>query len=180
MALPFITVRTRSAEETRSVGRALGEAARPGDVLLLIGELGTGKTTFVQGYAAGVGVTEPVASPSYTIMHTYEGRYPMLHVDLYRLERAQEVVDLGLDDLLDPPWVVAIEWGEKAGPLVTDDFLEVQVLWVDGGDEVRLLQLMPFGKWRTRTGQLTEIVRAWAASATAPGSSQSVGGDASG
>lgn len=161
MGLPFITVRTRSAEETRGVGQSLGVAARPGDVLLLIGDLGTGKTTFVQGLAQGLGVTQRCTSPSYTLMHTYDGRYPMLHVDLFRCERGQDVIDLGLEDMLDPPWVVAIEWGERAGPIVSDDYLEVEFGWADGSDDARILQLRPFGRWRDRMRELTDSVRAW-------------------
>lgn len=162
MRLPFLTVRTRSPEETRSLGHALGELVVPGEVLLLMGDLGSGKTTFVQGFARGLEVVGPVVSPSYTLMRHYEGRYPMVHVDLFRCGRAQEVIDLGLEELMEPPWVVVIEWGEKAAPLVTTDFLEVEFHW-DDEDESRTVQLRPFGKWREKMRVMTDAVRGWVA-----------------
>jgi tRNA threonylcarbamoyladenosine biosynthesis protein TsaE len=158
MRLPFITARTADAAETRELGFALGARARPGDVLLLIGDLGTGKTTFVQGLARGLDVLVPCTSPSYTLMHAYEGRFPMLHLDLFRCERGQEVIDLGLEDMLEAPWVVAIEWGERAGPLLADDFLEVELAWADGSDDARLIHLRPYGRWRERMKELAEAV----------------------
>lgn len=162
MRLPFLTVRTRSPEETKSLGHALGELVVPGEVLLLMGDLGSGKTTFVQGFARGLQVPQQVTSPSYMLMHQYEGRYPMLHVDLFRCGMAQEVIDLGLEELMEPPWVVVIEWGEKAAPLVTQDFLEVELHW-DDEDDFRTVQLRPFGKWREKMRVLTDAVRGWVA-----------------
>jgi tRNA threonylcarbamoyl adenosine modification protein YjeE len=129
--------------------------------IVVVGATGSGKTTFVQGLADGLGVRTPCTSPSFTLMHAYEGRYPMLHVDLFRLERVQELADLGLEELLEPPWVVAIEWGEKAGPLVTDDYLEIELSWTEDDEDVRILKLRPYGRWRLRMGELTEAVRSW-------------------
>jgi tRNA threonylcarbamoyladenosine biosynthesis protein TsaE len=139
----------------------VGELVLPGEILLLIGDLGTGKTTFVQGLAEGLGVTEPTTSPSYTMMHSYEGRYPLLHVDLFRCTRPQEVIDLGLEDMMEAPWVVAIEWGEKAFSLVADDYLEVEFAWDLDDENVRTLQFRPFGRWRDRMRELSDSVRTW-------------------
>src|SRR5687767_3245900 len=115
MPVPFLAVRTHSADETTSLGRHIGDLLRPGEVLLLVGDLGTGKTTFVQGLAVGLGITRSPRSPTFTMIHTYEGgRYPLVHVDLYRTDNSSEVGSLGLEELLEPPAVGAVEWGEKA------------------------------------------------------------------
>lgn len=158
MRLPFLAVRTRSASETRGLGRQLGDLIRPGEVLLLTGGLGTGKTTFVQGLAEGLGVAEPATSPSFTLMRTYEGRYPLLHVDLYRCETPGSVAALGLEEMLDPPWVAAIEWGERAGPVVAYDYLEIEFMW-DEADESRIIQFRPLGRWQERMRALSEAIR---------------------
>lgn len=130
--------------------------------MLLLGGLGTGKTTFVQGLAEGLEVLSPCRSPSFTMMHAHEGRYPFLHVDLFRCASPQEVDDLGLDQMLDPPYVVAIEWGEKAGSIVKRDYLEVEFEWDDTDDDARLIQFRPFGRWQERMRELGDSVREWA------------------
>ena len=162
MRLPFLTVRTRSADETRELGTTVGELVGPGDVLLLMGQLGAGKTTFLQGFAAGLGVPERATSPSYTLMHQYEGgRLPMLHVDLYRCGGTSDVFDLGLDEMLEAPWVVAIEWGERAAALVPDDFLEVELHPDEGSDDVRTVEFRPFGRWRDKLRTLTDALQSF-------------------
>ena len=160
MRVPFLTVRTRSAEETRSLGERLGELVLPGEILLLTGGLGTGKTTFIQGLARGMGVEHRPTSPTFTLMRTYEGRYPLLHVDLYRCESFQEVADLGIDEMLEPPWVAAVEWGEKAGPLVADDHLEIEFSWDGDSDDSRIVQFRPLGRWQDRMRKLNDALRA--------------------
>lgn len=106
-----ITVRTTSVDETRRLGAALGAATQPGDVLLLDGEFGVGKTVFVQGLAAGLGVQEPVSSPSFVLMVQHRGRLPLYHVDLYRLDGRldDEMLD-ALEDAEGAGGVCAIEW----------------------------------------------------------------------
>lgn len=163
MRLPFLTVRTRSPEETQDLGEQIGRLALPGEVLLLLGDLGTGKTTFVKGMARGLGVTGDVRSPTFILMHEYEGRYPMLHVDLYRCSSHTEVVELGLEQLMEAPRVVAVEWGEKAFPLVSDDYLEIEFAWDETSEDDRTLQFRPYGRWRERMRELGDSVRGWAA-----------------
>lgn len=165
MRLPYLTVRTRSADQTRRLGEALGAMAQPGDVLLLVGELGTGKTTFVQGFARGLGVHETPTSPSYTLMHEYRGRLPLLHADLYRLDRAQEIVDLGLDEMLEPPWVALIEWGEKAGPVAGSDYLEIEMA-AEADVDCRSVTLRPIGVWVHRMREIERTVGAMAREAS--------------
>ncbi len=108
-----MTVTTRSEEETAALGRQLAARLKAGDVVLLYGDLGAGKTAFVRGLAAGLGIDpEGVSSPTFTIVQHYGGgRVPLLHVDLYRLQ-AKEVDDLGLDEL-GAEAVVAIEWADR-------------------------------------------------------------------
>ena len=162
--VPFLVARTHSAAETTGLGEHVGGLLRPGEVVLLTGELGTGKTTFVRGLAAGLGVDERVRSPSFQIVRTHEGgRFPFVHVDLYRLGSASEVLDLGLEELMAPPAVSAIEWGEKASPIAGPDYLELELSWSGDEDDTRTIRFLPSGRWRDRMGELGESVRAWAA-----------------
>jgi tRNA threonylcarbamoyladenosine biosynthesis protein TsaE len=163
MRLPFLAVRTHSPDETSSLGRTIGDLLRPGEVLLLVGDLGTGKTTFVQGLALGLGIDRRPRSPTFTMVHTYEGgRYPLVHADLYRTDTSTEVYSIGLEELLVPPAVGAVEWGEKATPVVGDDYLELDFTWEDTDDEARTITFIPFGRWQGRMGDLSAAVRSWA------------------
>jgi len=166
--VPFLVVRTRSHEETTGLGAVVGGLLRPGEMVLLVGELGAGKTTFVRGLASGLGISSGVRSPSFQIVRSHEGgRYPLVHIDLYRLDSTGEVGDLGLEELVSPPAVAAIEWGEKASPIVGKDFLELEFKWSPDAEDVRTIRFHPEGRWRDRMGELGESVRAWAA--TTPG-----------
>lgn len=104
---------TRSAEETRALAAELGAALPPAATLALHGDLGVGKTTFVQGLAHGLGVTGAVTSPTFNVFTLHRGRVNLLHLDAYRLGSAREVEDLLLEDFMDPPWCLAVEWPEK-------------------------------------------------------------------
>ena len=164
MRVPFLAVRTRSAAETMSLGARVGDLLRPGEVLLLVGDLGTGKTTFVQGLATGLGIDGRPRSPTFTMVHSYDGgRYPLVHVDLYRCDNSTEVSSLGLEELLEPPAVAAVEWGEKATRVVGDHYLELAFSWEDeAGDDTRTIRFLPVGRWQGRMGELSDAVRAWA------------------
>jgi tRNA threonylcarbamoyladenosine biosynthesis protein TsaE len=109
-----VTFTTHSESETADTGRDLAASLRPGSVVLLIGDLGAGKTAFVRGLAQGLGVpSEEVSSPTFTLVQEYRGgRLPLFHVDLYRLNDPREIDDLGLDEIADEG-VLAIEWAEK-------------------------------------------------------------------
>ena len=132
---------TASEEETSAAGEALGRDLKSGDVVLLFGDLGAGKTAFVRGMARGIGADpDDVSSPTFTIVQEYAGRSATLyHVDLYRLESA-EIDDLGLDDLVSSDGIVAIEWAErwKGRP---DDVTEVQL--ERRGEDRRAIQIRP-------------------------------------
>jgi tRNA threonylcarbamoyladenosine biosynthesis protein TsaE len=126
---------TSAPAETETAGEELGRRLRTGDLVLLKGELGAGKTTFVRGIAKGVGSTARVASPTFQLVRIYPGRPQLAHVDLYRLERGTELADLGLDELLDAGAVV-VEWGDRL------DIPDAALITIDhlGGDR-RLLRV---------------------------------------
>jgi tRNA threonylcarbamoyladenosine biosynthesis protein TsaE len=107
---------TRSEAETVSLGRTLAAELRPGDVVLLEGVLGAGKTALARGLAAGLGVPEEeVRSPTFTLVNPYDGRVPVYHVDLYRIENPRDLEELGLEELLGTDGVAIIEWAERLG-----------------------------------------------------------------
>jgi tRNA threonylcarbamoyladenosine biosynthesis protein TsaE len=108
---------THSAEETEALGRRLGARLQRGDVVALIGPLGAGKTVLARGITAGAGASGYVASPSFVIIRDYAGPVPVHHADLYRLERAEEIADLGLDDLADDG-ILIVEWADRAPGLL--------------------------------------------------------------
>lgn len=109
-----VSLQSKSREETFCLGVAFGQAARGGEVIGLIGDLGTGKTQFVQGLAVGLDVGDAtVNSPTYTLIQCYKGRLPLIHVDLYRVEHLAELDDFGLEDAIDGQGVSAIEWADK-------------------------------------------------------------------
>lgn len=146
-----IVLETRSPEETRRLAAALSPVLRPGDVISLSGDLGAGKTTFVQGLAAGIGVIEQVTSPTFVLMKEYHGgRYPLMHLDVYRLERAQEVIDLGYDEYLDPSFIMVVEWGDVIEPMLPEEHLLVEMTHTDN-EFVRTISLIPRGgRWEER------------------------------
>ena len=114
-----------SAEETRIIGACLAPVLLPGDVVSLSGDLGAGKTVFVQGIAAALGYEGRVTSPTFTLVHEYEARYPIVHMDIYRLDSFQEVLDLGFEELVGPNSIVLVEWGEAVAPLLPKRSLDV-------------------------------------------------------
>ncbi len=157
----MIKALTKSAEDTRELAAAVAPLARPGDVILLAGDLGSGKTTFAQGFGRGLGVTEPIVSPTFTLVRTYPGRLPLVHCDVYRLDRHEEVVDLGLPELLDAGGVALVEWGDAIAPTLPADFLVVR-MELDDGDDDRLLDIHAVGpSWTARLGSVGAAVARW-------------------
>jgi tRNA threonylcarbamoyladenosine biosynthesis protein TsaE len=116
---------SNSPEETRALGERLAPALAPGDVLYLAGELGAGKTLFVQGLARGLGFSGPVSSKSFVIMGEYAGRVKLYHADLYRLDDPEQVQDLALDEMTSDG-VLAVEWPERAGGVLAEEGLHLQ------------------------------------------------------
>ena len=119
-------IRTATPEETQAIGRRLGEQARPGDIFLLSGPLGAGKTCLTQGIAWGLGVAEYARSPTFVIMTRYRGRLTLYHFDLYRINDPLEAWDLGLDEQLFGDGACVVEWAERAEEVFPPD-----CLWID-------------------------------------------------
>jgi len=131
-------VTTRSEEETFDLARRLASGFKGKEVVLLSGELGAGKTVFAKGIAAGAGVvaTDRVSSPSFTLVNVYEGRWPVFHIDLYRLEREAEILDLGWEDYLGEG-IVVVEWAER----LTLSVDGIRVLIETAGDDERRITI---------------------------------------
>jgi tRNA threonylcarbamoyladenosine biosynthesis protein TsaE len=128
-AQPALAILASRPADTQRVGAALARLLRPGDTVLLGGELGAGKTTFTQGLATALGVTEPVTSPTFVLVHSYRtgAGWDLLHADVWRLKQLQEVIDLAIPELLDEGAVAVVEWGELAAPVLPADCLYVSI-----------------------------------------------------
>ena len=147
------TFETRNARETQELGQALARLLRRGDVVLLVGELGAGKTCFAQGVARGLGVGEQVTSPTFTLMREYRGSMPFYHLDAYRLGEA-DFFAIGVDEYLDGDGVLLVEWGDRASGFFGAESLEV-ALFFGAGDEERRLVFTPHGNaWTRRLREL--------------------------
>ena len=156
-----LSATTGGVDATRALGAALAALARPGDILLLSGDLGTGKTAFTQGFAAGLGVTDQVVSPTFTLARDYDGRLPLHHLDVYRLDHLQEAIDLGLAELTDDGGVTLIEWGEVVIPTLPPDYLEIRLAYGADDDE-RTVELVPVGvHWAKRLPSLRSVLEPW-------------------
>lgn len=153
---------TTSVDATRDLASALSELARPGDLLLLAGDLGAGKTAFAQGFGRGLGVEEPITSPTFTLAREYQGsRLRFHHLDVYRFEAMEEVFDVGLPELLDDDAVVLVEWGDAIAPAVPADYLEIRITLGDGDDD-RQLDLTPVGPaWSARSRAVATVLGPW-------------------
>ncbi len=143
----MIEVTCPSADSTRSLGRRLASMLHPGDVVLLKGRLGAGKTVFAGGVAEGLGVQEQVTSPTFVLARWYDGLMPLVHADLYRLGSSAEIEDLDLPDEASDG-VLIVEWGDVAGKQLGENYLLVDIS--AGDDEVRTIRLHPQGKWQAR------------------------------
>jgi len=137
---------TRSAEETERLGERAGLLVRPGDFIALTGELGAGKTMFVRGVAAGMGVDPslPVTSPTYTILNTYPGRLRLNHFDLYRLSGETDVAELGFEEYFYGPGVCIVEWAERLCGLVPEEHVSIDFVYLD--ENARRITFAPHGE----------------------------------
>jgi tRNA threonylcarbamoyladenosine biosynthesis protein TsaE len=167
------TTWSASPAQTRAIGAGIAGVLRAGDVVLLVGSLGAGKTTLVQGLVRALGAQEAVTSPTFTLAHRYKTAPPLTHVDLWRLEHLQEVVELALDEELEEGGVVIVEWGEAAEPLYGADALVVRLGWGLAEGE-RTVEIEFRGEaWSSREVELAEAFGATAGGAAA----SSVAGD---
>lgn len=135
---------THSALHTRQLGALIARGLQAGDILWLLGELGAGKTTLAQGIAEGLGVQEPVLSPTFTLIREHRGRLPFFHADAYRLQGEQDAADLGLQDYLERQGVLAVEWAEHIADALPPERLEI--LMEHAGAEQRRVTLTAVGE----------------------------------
>jgi tRNA threonylcarbamoyladenosine biosynthesis protein TsaE len=156
---------------THAVASALASVSRPGDVVVLAGEMGAGKTAFAQGFGRALGVTEPITSPTFTLVHTYDTHAgPLHHADIYRLDQLAEVADLALAELAEFNGIVLVEWGDVVSAAL-GEHLEVRLEMVDDpdgdaeGDDAdvppttRQIRITPSGStWARRWGTISELV----------------------
>ena len=157
----MIKAATKSVDDTRALAAEIATLTQAGDLVVLAGDLGTGKTAFAQGFARGLGVDEPVTSPAFILVRTYEGRLPMIHLDVYRLDQMQELVDLGIAELLDEGGVTLVEWGDAVTPALPADFLEVRLEATDAPDD-RLITVRSVGRsWPPRADALRLALAPW-------------------
>jgi tRNA threonylcarbamoyladenosine biosynthesis protein TsaE len=144
-----------SLDETRLLGTSLADISHPGDVILLAGDLGAGKTTLTQFIAEGLQVPPEyyVTSPSFALLHEYPGRIPMYHIDCYRLEGEDDVEESGLMDYIVADGLAVVEWPDRLGSLVPDERLEIQLSMTD--NDARVVTIESFGNsWHVRAGEV--------------------------
>jgi tRNA threonylcarbamoyladenosine biosynthesis protein TsaE len=152
---------TSSVDETKLLAAAVAELVRPGDLVLLAGDLGAGKTAFTQGFGAALDIIEPITSPTFTLVNQYQGRLELFHLDVYRLDAVEEVLDIGLNEMLDEGGVTVIEWGDTVIPALPADYLQVN-LRIGEGDDDRMFEIELVGsRWSARTRALTTALAPW-------------------
>ena len=157
----MIEARTSAPEETQQLAAAIAGLCGPGDLILLVGDLGAGKTAFTQGFGAALDVTDPITSPTFTLANEYQGRLLVHHLDVYRIEQLEEVRDLAIPELLDGNAVTLIEWGDAILPALPGDYLEVRLTFGDDDDD-RVIELCPTGsRWLARKHALAEVTGSW-------------------
>ncbi len=121
------TYKSYDPENTLLIGQKIGEFAETGQIILLKGELGSGKTVLVKGIARALDIEQDITSPTYVLINEYQGRLPLYHMDLYRLEQKNELYDIGFEEYLGRPGIVAIEWPELALDFIKDHYLQIEI-----------------------------------------------------
>jgi len=146
---------SHSPEQTQKFGTRIGRIAMPGDIFLLVGGLGAGKTCLTQGIAWGLDIKEYAVSPSFVVIRELHGRLPLYHIDFYRLDHLEEIAELGLDDYLYGNGVCVVEWAEKGLGLLPVEHLLIEMSYLS--DTERSLKLKPGGKrYRQIVAQLKQ------------------------
>ncbi|MBQ7568472.1 tRNA (adenosine(37)-N6)-threonylcarbamoyltransferase complex ATPase subunit type 1 TsaE [bacterium] len=156
-----ITIRVNSAQSTEALAEKLGAVLNPGDCLAFYGDLGAGKTTFTRGLARGAGYSGAVSSPTFVLMHIYEGRLPIYHFDAYRLQNSADLYNIGADEYLEGDGVVCLEWSERAEDILPADRLELHLTYAEGEQRETSRYLSCLG--RGRRGEQMAAVLAEAA-----------------
>ena len=156
--VPAVSAKTSSVEETRDLASLLIKVFQAGDVVVLSGDLGAGKTAFTQGLGLALGVEHPITSPTFTLANRYEGELILNHLDVYRLENFQEVEELGLSELIDANSLTVIEWGDVISSVLIEGYLEITLSLGEGLND-RIIDFSPIGhKWLERESELVSLV----------------------
>jgi tRNA threonylcarbamoyladenosine biosynthesis protein TsaE len=158
-----ISLLVQSIADTHGVAAAIAQLSRTSDIIVLAGEMGAGKTAFAQGFGTALGVDEPITSPTFTLVHTYDtGRVTLHHADLYRLDKISEVSDLALHEMVDGDGVMLVEWGDVASELL-GDHLEVFLRHnTDHADDERSIVIHSVGtQWASRLERLKSSLTLW-------------------
>ena len=142
----LLTLKSHSPEQTQLLGSYLGKLAQRGDIYLLVGDLGAGKTCLVQGIAHGLDVKEYAFSPSFVIVREYHGRLPLFHVDFYSLEYIEEIANLGLEEYLYSDGICVVEWAEKGMSVLPQNDLLIELSYVPNHEIQRSIVLKPEGQ----------------------------------
>jgi len=159
---PRLSLRVPSLDATHAVAAALAGVSRPGDIILLAGEMGAGKTAFAQGFGRALGVVEPITSPTFTLVHSYDTGGPTLHhADVYRLDQLAEVADLALGELAEFDGIVLVEWGDVVASTF-GEHLVVRLDPIDGHLDARHITITPTGTtWARRWSALQQATHEW-------------------
>ena len=144
VSMNFLELSSNSPEQTQKLGVSIGKVALPGDIFLLVGNLGVGKTCLTQGIAWGLGIKEYAVSPSFVLVRELYGRLPLYHVDLYRLDHVEEIEDLGLDEYLYGNGVCVVEWAEKGLAVLPAEHLMIEISYLS--DTERSFRFKPSGE----------------------------------
>jgi tRNA threonylcarbamoyladenosine biosynthesis protein TsaE len=149
---PVLEITCESPAATQAVAAAIAKTLLPGDVLLLDGDLGAGKTTFTQGLARAMGVDDVVTSPTFSLVRSYPTSFgvELIHADVYRLDDLSEIIALGLPEMLDDGAVAAIEWGERAAPALGPEHLGIRLALTDVDGERRITLTPQGSRWQAR------------------------------
>lgn len=152
-------LRSSGPEETRELGRRLAGLLGPGDLVVLNGGLGAGKTLFAGGVGQGLGLSGPLPSPTFVLVREYQGgRLPLYHLDTYRMDDCAELVDLGYEEYFYGRGVTLVEWGERVAPLLPAGRLEIRFSFVPGREEERVIEITALGEhYRKLAGELFKV-----------------------
>lgn len=151
---------TSAPSETQELGALLAAGLRAGDVLLLEGELGSGKTTFVQGIARGLGVKERITSPTFTLLREHHGRLSLVHLDAYRLEGPLDLFELGVEEYLEEDTALVVEWGDRVKGFFRPPYLEVRFEYAQDEKRRKIVFIPENGDWGERLTGLMQAYRA--------------------
>ena len=157
----MVRLKAKSVQDTYEISTQVAQSVTAGDLILLIGDLGAGKTAFAKGFGKAIGVEEPITSPTFTLAREYRGELDLHHLDVYRLEQIEEVRDLALPELFEGNSVTLIEWGDQIISALPKSHLEVSLEYGDIDSE-RIINIAPSGQgWNDRIVALKETLIQW-------------------